>query len=406
MTSGSSGSMIIDGVLIAVIIAAVASGWRQGGLSAFLGFVGVLLGGVLGVQLLPYVLEQSNQRIGDNSGTRLIVAIVTMTILIVAGYLIGSGTGASLRDKIRTRTGITVDSAVGAVVQVVTYLLVIWLILVPIASANKSNFGQELRNSRILSAVGTVVPEWMENLPSRTATMLNNSGLPLIAGPLDKLPASEVEAPDNALQRAPAVRQSRDAIIRVVGEANQCSRLLQGSGFVIQPDTILTNAHVVAGTNQVELDTTRGPARADVVYYNPEIDIAVLHSENLGIEPLTWADKPAESGDSAIVLGHPKGGPFVATPARIRERFTVSGPNIYATNRVEREAYSLRGTVVEGNSGGPLIDAQGRVLGLIFGADINDEETGYALTKDEVLKHTREALQAEVPVPTGKCVLK
>ena len=406
MNPGSTGSLMIDGLLIVVIIAAIVSGWRQGGLSAFLGFVGVLLGGLVGVQVLPYVIELVNQKIGDNGGTRLIAAIITMTFLIVVGYLIGSGTGASMRDKIRTRNGITIDSAVGTVVQVVTYLLVIWLVLVPIASANKSDFGKQLRGSRILSAVGATVPAWMENLPSRTATMLNDSGLPLIAGPLDKLPASEVEAPDNALQRSPAVKQSRDAVVRVVGEASQCSRLLQGSGFVIEPDTILTNAHVVAGTNVVELDTTQGRAKADVVYYNPEADVAVLHSENLGIKPLAWADAPAESGEDAIVLGHPKGGPFVATPARVRERFTVSGPNIYATNRVEREAYSLRGTVVEGNSGGPLIDTSGRVLGLIFGADINNAETGYALTKEEVLKHARNALQAEVPVGTGKCVNK
>lgn len=406
MNPGSTGSLIVDGLLIVVIIAAIASGWRQGGLSAFLGLVGVLLGGLLGVQVLPYVLEQTNQKIGDNGGTRLIAAIITMTFLIVVGYFIGSGVGASIRDKIRTRSGITIDSAVGAVVQVVTYLLVIWLILVPIASANKSGLGQQLRSSRILSTVGAIVPAWMENLPSRTATMLNDSGLPLIAGPLDKLPASEVEAPDNALQRAPVVKEARDAIIRVVGEASQCSRLLQGSGFVISPDTILTNAHVVAGTNKVELDTTKGRAQADVVYYNPEADVAVLHSEDLGIKPLTWADQPAETGDDAIVLGHPKGGPFVASPARVRERFTVSGPNIYATNRVEREAYSLRGTVVEGNSGGPLIDTKGHVLGLVFGADINDSETGYALTKEEVLKHTRKHLEDELPVPTGKCVNK
>lgn len=406
MNPGSTGSLIVDGILLVVIVAAIISGWRQGGLSAFLGFIGVFLGGLVGVQILPHVLEQSNQKIGDNGGTRILVAIVFMTLLIVVGYLLGSGLGASLRDKIRTRTGITVDSAVGSVVQVVTYLLVIWLVLVPVASANKSGLGAQLRSSRILSAVGAVAPTWLENLPSRTATMLNDSGLPLIAGPLDKLPASEVEAPDNALQRSPAVRQSRDAVMRVVGEASQCSRLLQGSGFVVEPDTIMTNAHVVAGTNRVELDTAKGRAQADVVYYNPEEDVALLHSENLGIQPLSWADRVAESGDDAIVLGHPKGGPFAASPARVREHFTVSGPNIYADKRVEREAYSLRGTVVEGNSGGPLIDASGHVLGLVFGADINDVDTGYALTKNEVLKHTASAMQSEVPVSTGKCVNK
>lgn len=158
MNPGSTGSLMIDGLLIVVIIAAIVSGWRQGGLSAFLGFVGVLLGGLVGVQVLPYVIELVNQKIGDNGGTRLIAAIITMTFLIVVGYLIGSGTGASMRDKIRTRNGITIDSAVGTVVQVVTYLLVIWLVLVPIASANKSDFGKQLRGSRILSAVGATVP--------------------------------------------------------------------------------------------------------------------------------------------------------------------------------------------------------------------------------------------------------
>ena len=194
--------------------------------------------------------------------------------------------------------------------------------------------------------------------------------------------------------------------MHVVGQAEQCSRLLQGSGWAVADNVVMTNAHVVAGTDHVQLATDKGPVNTEVVYFNPQADIALLRASDLNLVPMTWAQESGTQGQDAIVMGYPLGGPFKATPARIRDAFMVSGPNIYGDKRVEREAYSLRGEVVQGNSGGPLIDTSGHVLGLVFGADVNESDTGYALTRDEVQGQVGDVNQWRTPVETGACVMK
>lgn len=401
-----SGSLLVDIILVIIAIGAMFSGYRQGGFSAVLSLIGVLVGGYLGVTSIPWVLDQvDNFSEGPNEGLRFVMALMTITLGVVLGYALGTILGARLRDQIKTKPVLKAESIVGAGVQVVTTLTVIWLVLVPLVSGDSSDFGKSVRGSAVLSAVGDAAPEFVKNLPTQASALINANGFPVITDPFDTVPQREVEEPDSGLAASPEVKQARPSIVRVVGQAEQCRRLLQGSGFALGPDIVMTNAHVVAGTDQVKLDTVDGMVDGYVTYYNPQQDIALIKVEGHTFNPLQWDSTGGEQGESAIVLGFPQGGPFKASPARIRDRFTVSGPNIYADNRVEREAYSLRGTVVQGNSGGPLIDEQGQVLGLVFGADVNQEETGYALTRDEVMGHVGDINKWQQPVGTGACVL-
>ena len=198
----------------------------------------------------------------------------------------------------------------------------------------------------------------------------------------------------------------RPSVIHVLGDATSCQRRLLGSGFVVAPDYVLTNAHVVAGTDTVRLDTMVGLRDADVVYYDPEVDLAVLHVPDLGLEPLEWASEPAVSGQDTIVMGFPASGPFEAAPARVRSKLTIAGPNIYASGRVEREAYTVRGSIREGNSGGPMTGLDGRVLGVVFGASLDESDTGYVLTAAEVNERVGDVTAYTEPVGTGECVLR
>ena len=401
-----SGSLLVDIVLVIVALGAMASGWRQGGLSAVLSLGGVLLGGYLAILAIPTVLDFAASQGHESQGIRFVVSLVLITVGVLLGYTVGTSIGMRLRDNIRSRQVLKAESAVGAIVQVITTLTVVWLILVPLVGTKNNEFARSVKDSAVLNAVESAAPEFLQKFPTRVATFISDSGFPVITDPLDSLPQQEIAAPNPELQNSSVMQSTRDSIVRVVGEAEQCSRLIQGSGFAVTPDTIMTNAHVVAGTDRVKLDTTQGMVNATVTYYNPTHDVALLKVEDgVTLPALQWAEQNGAPGDDSIVMGFPQGGPFQATPARIRQLFTVSGPDIYADTRVDRQAYAVRGTVVQGNSGGPLLNERGEVLGLIFGADVNQTDTGYALSREEVMNQIQDAEDWVDPAATGACVL-
>ena len=169
----------------------------------------------------------------------------------------------------------------------------------------------------------------------------------------------------------------------------------------------MTNAHVVAGTDATAVEVTRrgrtSELNARVVYYDPKVDVAVLRVPGLTAKPLTFAPAPSKSGDDAIVLGYPMDGPFKITPGRIRQEINLKGPDIYDSGEVTRDVYTVRATVRSGNSGGPMIDTTGHVTGVVFGAALDDPETGFVLTVDQVSDAAQAAPGRTAAVSTGPC---
>lgn len=166
----------------------------------------------------------------------------------------------------------------------------------------------------------------------------------------------------------------------------------------------MTNAHVVAGSNSVQVYASGKPLDATVVSYDPSVDIAILAVPHLPPAPLVFAQEEARTGTSVVVLGYPGGGNFTATPARIREAIKLSGPDIYRNPQpVTRDVYTIRANVEQGDSGGPLIDLNGQVLGVVFGAAVDDPDTGFVLTAGEVASQL-EKIGATQRVGTGACV--
>ena len=393
-------SLAVDIAIVIAVLLAVRVGWRQGALTAVLAAVGVIAGLVLGTVAAPAAMQ-----LADQPAVRFLLAVGVLILLVGLGQLVGASLGAALRDRMRTRSGQRVDSSIGAVFQSVAAVVVIWLVSLPLASNLGGQPGQALRKSRILSGLNAAAPDRLASLPNGLAAMLNDSGLPPLVSPWERSGADvEVEAPELEIGDPELLERVRPSVIHVLGDAEACSRRLMGSGFVTEPDYVITNAHVVAGTDKVRLDTVLGLKEADVVYYNSDVDIAVLHSPGLGLEPLPWAEDVAVTGDDAVVLGFPQSGPFSAETARIRDRLTIAGPDIYSTGRVERDAYTVRGSIRQGNSGGPMINPEGQVLGVVFGASVEDSDTGYALTADEVRGHVGDVTQLVDAIPTGSCV--
>ena len=393
-------SLVVDVLIVIAVLLAVRVGWRQGALAAVLAAVGIIAGLVLGTVLAPLAMGLT-----DQAAVRFLLAVGVLILLVGLGQLVGTSLGMALRDRMRTRSGRRVDSSIGAVFQAAAAIVVIWLVSLPLASNLGGQPGQALRESRVLSSLNAVAPSRLAALPNGLAALLNESGLPPLVSPWERSGADvEVDAPAANTGYCELAERVRPSVIHVLGDAEACSRRLMGSGFVTEPDYVITNAHVVAGTDKVRLDTVLGLKEADVVYYNSDVDIAVLHSPGLDLEPLPWAEHAAVTGDDAIVLGFPQSGPFTAEPARVRDRLTIAGPDIYSTGRVERDAYTVRGSIRQGNSGGPMINPEGQVLGVVFGASVEDSDTGYALTADEVRGHVGDVTQLVDAIPTGSCV--
>jgi S1-C subfamily serine protease len=214
-----------------------------------------------------------------------------------------------------------------------------------------------------------------------------------------------IPAPDPAVLNSPGYQNARSRVVKVQGTAPSCGRQIEGSGFVISPQHILTNAHVVAGVTQSQQVTTSdGQALpAHVVFYDPQVDVAVLYVPGLELRPLSFASQ-ANMGDGAVVSGYPLNATTLQdTPARIGDIQNAQGPNIYQTTTVTRQIYEIKAHVQEGNSGGPLLSPSGTVYGVVFAAAVGVDNTGFALTATQVLPDAQAGMNSVVPVSTQSC---
>lgn len=388
----------VDVLVVGIAVLAAASGFRQGVATAVLAFTGVLLGAVVGVRLAPVLA-------GSVTGTteRAVLGIGVVIVLVVVGETAGVLLGRAVRASLRNRSVRSVDSVLGAVVQAAGVLVVAWLLAIPLASAAGTPLASAVRSSKVLAGVDEVLPVQAQRLPAEFGALLDTTGLPAVLGPFTRTPVAAVGPPDPALAGAGPVTGLRASVLKIRGLAPSCSRGLEGSGFVVAPQRVVTNAHVVAGTDEVGVQTRSGLLRASVVLYDPETDLAVLDVPGLTAPALTLATSTAAPGTSAVVLGYPLDGPYTASPARIRDDFRLRGPDIYDSRTVSRDVYTIRGQVRSGNSGGPMVDGEGRVLGVVFGAAIDSPDTGFVLTATEVADEVAAAATASTPVSTGAC---
>jgi S1-C subfamily serine protease len=210
-----------------------------------------------------------------------------------------------------------------------------------------------------------------------------------------------VQPPPDGVARDPDVRRAGESVYKIRGD-NSCGRGVEGSGFLYGPGRVMTNAHVVAGVDAPSLLVGDREVPARVVYYNPDIDIAVLSARGLTGRELRFA-KDGRPRQVAAVLGYPQDGPYDVQAARLRGEQRLRSPDIYGVGTVVREVYSLRSLVRPGNSGGPLVSTAGRVLGVIFAASVTDKDTGYALTADQVAQAAAAGLTRSSTADTGDC---
>jgi S1-C subfamily serine protease len=256
----------------------------------------------------------------------------------------------------------------------------------------------------VLRTVDRLMPSTARTMFSDFRRLLASGPFPEVFSGIGAAHALSVAPADSAVLNSPGYQDARSRVFKVRGTAPSCSRVIEGSGFVFSPDHILTNAHVVAGVNQgLQVYSENGTAyQATVVFYDPQVDIAVLYVPGLNMAPLSFAGQ-AQVGADAVVAGYPLDHSFTAVPARVGNIQDATGPDIYQTSQVTRQIYEIKANVEPGNSGGPLIAPNGSVYGVVFAAAVGVADTGFVLTAAEVEADAHAGSTGTVPVSTEGC---
>ena len=387
---------ILDGIIVVAAIAYGIGGFRSGAVIGIFSLIGFFGGAVLGAQFAkPLGSHLASGR------AQIPVAIVCVLVCATLGQLLGVFVAGRIKARFLRGRARPWDSALGALMGVVAVLLVAWMVAVPLASSPFPSLASQASHSRIVRAVNTVLPGGVRTLYSSLRQFLDRSGFPPVLGDLPSTPVIAVPPPPANLpgRVKTEVRDAQRSVLKVYSEAPECGRGMEGSSFVFAPHHVLTNAHVVAGARSV----TVAGLPAKVVVFDPDRDVAVLDVPRLNAPVLALARKPADSGTPAVVLGYPENGPYTVRAARVRGETTVNGTDIYGRGSVDRSIYAIRAIVQSGNSGGPLLGFDGRVLGVVFATALDSSDTGFVLTDSEVRARAAQGRTATRPVSTQSC---
>ena len=381
----------LDWVIVAFALAMAFWGYQQGLIVGVLSLGGFAIGAFLGSRLGPALLP-------EGSHSPYAPATALAGALLVGGLVAVSLEGVAIAMRRRLlgpagrRRGIAIaESSGGALLLVALALGLSWLFgAVALNAPGGKSLRTAVQRSAILQALNNAFP------PSSSLINALHRIDPRVAV---QGPSPDVAAPDSKIARNPAIRAAGDGVVRVLGTA--CGLGVEGSGWIAAPDLVVTNAHVVAG----ESDTTVTPEGSETVldatpvHYDPENDLALLRVNGLGGRTLSLSPD-VRSGTPGAVLGYPENGPFTITPARVGATGPVVTQDSYGRGPITRELTALRGEVHSGNSGGPIVEADGKVMGTVFAATTQGKPGGYAVPNDVV----RSALSdSSGPVGTGQC---
>jgi S1-C subfamily serine protease len=376
---------ILDWGIVAFTIALAMWGYRQGLIVGTLTLLGFAAGAFVGSRIGPLLLNQGS----ESPYAPLCAALGALmggavTAVALESFALG------LRARLVRRRGLHLaDGAGGAALIASVALGLVWVFgAVALHAPGTAQLRVDVQRSLILRSLNNVLP------PSGPILQALNrvDPAPSIAGP-----ATPVATPDPRTPRDPDVARAGASVVRVLGTA--CGLGIEGSGWVAAPGLVVTNAHVVAGEDDTTVTTQEGASvEATPVHYDPENDLAVLRIE--ASLPMLEVDPAPRSGDSGAVLGYPENGPYSAAPARLGETRDTISEDSYGRGPIRRPIVSLRGTVRSGNSGGPIVDTRGRVMGTVFAATTSGTPGGFAVPDDVV----RRALHdTSSPVDTGPC---
>lgn len=388
---------VLDWCLVALVGIYALSGYWQGFVTGAFATAGLLLGGLFGVWLAPIALGDADPSLWVSLGALFIVILAASLGQALFQYV-----GARIRARIRWQPIRAVDAVGGAALSAVAVLIVAWALGVAVSGSRIGAITPTVRDSTVLAKVDSMLPGQATGVLQAFNNVVGTTFFPRYLEPFAPERIVEVKAGPQRLLTDPDVVDAQSSVLKVRG-TNACGSGLEGTGFLYSDGRLMTNAHVVAGVRQPEVELGDGTSvTATVVHYDPDIDVAVLALEDGDLPTLVF-DRGAGPQDGVAIVGYPQDGPYDVQAGRIRSVQRLRSPDIYGDGTVIREVFSLRGLVRAGNSGGPIISSAGDVVGLVFAASVTDRDTGYALTADQVAESAARGLTAQEAVGTGAC---
>jgi S1-C subfamily serine protease len=388
---------LLDILILVAIAAAAVSGYRRGASLQLFEYLGLFLGLLAGALLAPRIAglaASPTMRALLAIGALLGIAMLGGTV----GWLLGSRVWAAARRGSLGR----VDALGGSLVSIAAVLLVVWFVAYNLATGPLPVVSRAIRSSAIVGELETTLPR-PPSILSQARAFLDRFGFPQVFAGLPPLPAGPVRLPAAARVRA-IVGGAAASTVRIEGAACR-GEIEEGSGFVVAPHYVMTNAHVVAGVRSPTIEPPAGGRLAAVpVLFDPRVDVAILYVSASTPSALSFAGAALPRGTGGVVMGYPGGGPFASGAAAVRRELNAVGRDIYGSGIVSRKVYELQAVVRPGNSGGPFVLASGKVGGVVFAASTTEPSVGYALAAGDVRGDVTRAQGRTTRVSTGRCI--
>ncbi|TMC48433.1 MAG: MarP family serine protease [Chloroflexi bacterium] len=386
---------VLDAIIVLLLVLAIGSGWRRGLTWVGLSLLGLLIGLIVGAAVAPAIAKHTA---GHHPGTQSLIG--TAVFLAVVAVIQGVGTAVGYRARmvtVRSRLA-SIDTAGGAVLAALGVLVGAWYLGLVFSASPFVTLDQEIRDSAILRGLDDIAPRPPAFLGSLQSLFRGQSFPNPFAGLAPTL-LGPVPIPANV--DTPGVRAAQQVTSKVLSRG--CG-VEAGSSWPLGSDYVVTNAHVVAGGQAVSVQAPDGHTYdATVVLFDPNVDVAVLRVPGIGLHALPRTSIDPPRGVTGAVVGYPGGGSEQVVPAAVRGTEQAQGRNIYGDNLVTRDIEVLSAQVIPGNSGGPVVDLQGRVIGMVFAASTVDPNQGYALTMPQISADINAGMGRTAAASTQDC---
>jgi len=388
---------LVDLAAIALLVAGLVAGIRSGALPQLGGLAGAIGGGFVAISVAPLVRDQVATLDGP---VRALAVLGGLLLAVGVGEALGSTLGRRVGAALGTGILGLLDRVAGGLVGLAQGILIIWLLGGLLAIGPFPTLAAQAQRSTAVRVISAALPPLPE-IAADVGGLIDASGLPQVFVGLEPFPAPPVTTPD-------ALRARRIAAAAIPSTAEISSRAcgyeLTGTGFVVGPAYLVTNAHVVAGASRTEVTIGGRRTAASVVVFDPELDVALLYAPAVRATPLRFATAAPARGTEAAALGHPGGGPLAIIPAAVSGAYRAEGRDLYGTATVTRNILELRAVIERGDSGGPVVLADGTVGGVVFAEARSDPSVGYALNPVDVANRIAPGFGRTSPVGTGRCI--